>query len=385
MATNCHKHECCQTEPALGDFGGFSIMGGDFPGGAVNGNNESSFIIDCPEGVVCVEGQYPVIVTIPEGTIVFPYATVPTGVPFVIQVPCGDGTYITKTLPANATNQEINTATQLALHEAAQCEAEVIAEPNPAIIAGGGGGGTYSNQPQEILCGDNDLKFNGDFQFGGGIMLNSEKVITIPGGLFFSNVSQAAADTKALETVQEAVDKAIEEETLECGYWNTLQELDCGYEVRTAEAYTFFSDVSQLQADEDALNSLGECFCSPVIEALTWIITTCDSGTAAGGAVSVLKSNGSFSTNIGAVNSSTFPGAFQCTFSGTYTVVGSVNFSIKESGYAAFIGGTSIPTGTYNFSVPYTFNAGSPKSIGIAFAAGTGDSIQLDLIIGPPP
>jgi hypothetical protein len=383
MATTCDKIECCQTQPALGDFGGFSIVGGDFPGGEVQGNLESSFIITCPEGVICAEGQYPLIVDIPAGTIVQPYANIPNGLPIVIQVPCGTET-LTTTLPATATNAEINEATNELLAQAAQCEAEIIGT-SPPYSAGSSSATSFTNDAiNPVTC--DGLKFQTNP--GGAIDWNdTTKIASLASGIF-TGTTQAEADTEA-QTLVSTVVSAYKAGGGLCGYWNTEQQ-KCPPSGPTAAVNTFFSAVSQAQADQDALDSLADCSCDPVMDALTWGLSGSATGSGTGANASVHLDVGlGFS---GGISSSAFPvtgGPLLCSFRifGNISGTGAPNPGLVEvdtSWLAPLIPDIDV-AGAFDITVPVSIPNGSANTVSITVSVANPDGVvDCSINLGPP-
>lgn len=280
MANDCRKKACCQvSDKILGDLSGFSFVGGDFPGGSINGNPESSFLVECPEGFSCEPGTYPIVVTIPKNTNISPYGNAPDGLPITVSVPCGDGTTLSKTFPAGTSQEDLNAAYYELFQQCGQSMADQ--QVNKAAIAT-----LYTSSDIGVDC--NGLSFNGS---PGGLIVwdDANKIALLPGGAFASYNSQAAADALAAQYIMDQVAAAIAA-GVQCGYWNTEQIVICGDSTEIiVPANSYFSSVSQTAADNEAiaygLSQCGTCeSCNDEVAALTWACDTCDPGGSSEGA-----------------------------------------------------------------------------------------------------
>lgn len=214
---DCRTKACCQvSNKILGDLSGFSLVGGDFPGGSINGNEESSFIVECPEGISCEPGTYPKTVIIDKNTNIAPYDPPPDDGPIVLVVPCGDGTEITQTFPAGTSQTDLNAAYYEMFRQCGESMAKQrVNTATPATL--------YSNSETGVSC--NGLAFSAA---PGGMLLwdDANKVATLPGGCFTSYTSQAAADALATAYISTQVAAALSN-GVQCGYWNTEQTVIC--------------------------------------------------------------------------------------------------------------------------------------------------------------
>jgi hypothetical protein len=371
---DCSSVDCCiATTPELGDFSGFSLVGGDYPGGSITGNPESTFIVDCPEGTNCEAGRYPYPVTIPEDTLQCLYCDGDPDEPILLSVPCGD-TVLTDELPAGSTQIEINRAIFDLFRE---CGSLLTGgePPNTAVIDT-----QFCNQEIDPVECDG-LKFSSNP--GGLLVWNSTtRYAKLPAGTHcsfeYENVEEADLAAQSYVTAQVAKFKS---EGGQCGYWNTEQQR-CPPDGPTAAANTFFSAVSQEQADQDAIDSLPNCYCNSTIEALgAWTVTK----TGGGGTVTGSGSAGDLTmsaTNAGGDGDSppiTTPPDFSCVATVTVTAL------TGSAGWELFIGSSSVGSGSTSQIIPVTFSFAGTNDITLRLLAGggAGNSISVDLYIGP--
>jgi hypothetical protein len=339
--SDCTQLECCfGNDLLLGDLAGFSIVGGDYPGGSINGNPESTFIVDCPPGQTCAPGEYPKLVTIPKNTVINPYPPY-TGEPIIIHQPCATSGGTTRYLPAGSTLAQINAAIADALLLCAKAIAE---EPTPGgwtVIQQ-----TYTNDEVDPVECDEDKKFSSD---PGGILDwdDSTKLASFPKDRVVSLVSKADANNLADGYIADQIAKFLAGGG-SCGYWNTAQQ-KCPPDGPIAAANTFFSAVSQAQADQDALDSLAECACDANIDALTW--TPAGSGTASGSGAEITWDCSAAGVALTSSAWDSTPTGVTCQLSGSFTVTGAVSLGLARSGggYESLWGGVYAP-GTHNIS-----------------------------------
>lgn len=374
MSVECKSIECCIAyDKFLGDLSGFSFVGGDYPGGALNGNPESTFVIDCPEGIVCETGTYPKVVTIPENTVQSPYPPDNDGGPIYLRVPCCDGSVVTRVLPGSTSGAEVNATLAVMLSECSQTCAEN--NVNTAAVET-----TYSSSEQDVTCGG--LLFQS--APGGLLVLNADKTATLPAGTHTSTLSQADADAQATAYIASQLQTYYDAGGA-CGYWNTAQQ-KCPPDGPTAAALTFFSAVSQAQADQDALDSLPECACNADIDALTWSKTS-GSGTASGSGADI---SWSCASNGVVLTSSTWdstPAGVTCTFNATYTTTGTTRLQLGRSGGAAgslYDSGLQ-GAGTYDISETIIIPSSVNQLLFLTVTAGGGGTSSIGTArIGPP-
>jgi hypothetical protein len=279
----CHKLQCECRSSTGGIFAGFSLVGGDYPGGSIIGNPESSFIVDCPPGVICAEGQYPVVVRIGEDEIEFPYTLhPPPGFPITLRLPC-NGSEIVRTFPAGTTTEELLLAVALMIAECGQQRANNQ----------GWGGVEFrtavGNDIVTVGCPDDkQIRVVSAWSGFEGVSVSGTN-LQVASGLFSVIVAPFTGEATTLEAGKElanqraeaygqsAFDALLANGNIECGWWNTEQTLECpDGSIVTAAAMTFFSTVSQADADEQAEASLPEeCItvCNEAFNDLSWTLS----------------------------------------------------------------------------------------------------------------
>lgn len=91
-----------------------------------------SFLVQCPPGFVCPPGTFPKVITFPPGTFVFPDPNTNPGFPIQLELTGCQGR-VTRTLPADASQAEINAAIQAIINEVArqQAECDAVSDPPP--------------------------------------------------------------------------------------------------------------------------------------------------------------------------------------------------------------------------------------------------------------
>jgi hypothetical protein len=378
MSIVCKKIECClATDIALGDLSGFSLVGGDFPGGNIAGNPESTFIVECPEGIVCEPGVYPYPVTIPKDTIIYPYGPPPPdGGPVYLRLPCGDSV-ITRTLQGPVSDEQIAATLAEMLAQCGQAAANLTRPVNTAGVAT-----LYSSSEINPIQCEGKLFSAAP---GGLLVLNADKTAKLPAGTHTDYISQETVDAEAEAYVVTQIAK-FKDAGGQCGYWNTEQQ-KCPPDGDVAAANTFFSAVSQAQADQDALDSLPECACNSTVEALTW------GGYGGGGTVTGSGQNLVFNvTNSGgSLTSSAFdsnPAGFNCTLTGSFTVTDPATGTRLQ--LANSVGGTIydsgiIGAGTYNVSQAIFVASSASQTFFMTVTAGGSPSRSIvgTLTIGP--
>lgn len=375
MSTTCEKIACClATDITLGDLSGFSLVGGDFPGGSIAGNAESTFLVECPEGLVCEEGVYPYTVVLPKNTVQYPYGPDGGDGPIYLRVPCGS-TFIVRVVPASTSSEDVLATLAEMITECGQTTADNTRPPNTASVAT-----LYSNaEISPVLC--DGLKFSAS---PGGLLVfdNTAKTARLPAGVLTSYDGQEAADNKATQYVSTRI-AAFKAGGGQCGYWNTAQQ-KCPPDGATAAANTFFSAVSQAQADQDALDSLAECACNATIDALTWSLTGGGVGSGSGANASVSVPAPAFS---GGISSSSYnPGtATNCSL----RVVGSITgpSGIIQVSCSQIPGNQFYETaaGSYDVTIPVTLPALTQTwAINLSRNADPSATVQCSITIGPP-
>lgn len=91
-----------------------------------------SFLVQCPAGRTCPPGTWPKLITFPPGTFVFPDPNSDPGFPIQLALVGCQGR-VSRTLPANSTQAEIDAAIQEIINEVArqQAECDAISDPPP--------------------------------------------------------------------------------------------------------------------------------------------------------------------------------------------------------------------------------------------------------------
>jgi hypothetical protein len=363
------------TDPALGDFSGFSFVGGDFPGGSIFGNPESTFIVECPEGLVCDDGVYPYPVTIPEDTVQCPYCDSLEGEPIYLQVPCNGGV-IEKTLPPGTSDIEINRTIFDMMRECGQTLANQTRPVGTAGIAT-----LYSNakiDPVECDAEDPLKLFSGP---PGGLFVfdNTAKTAYLPSGALTSYEGQEVADAKATEYVTTQLAKFIEDGG-QCGYWNTEQTVECLDETeKTVPAKTYFSATSQAAADQLALDDAeAQCpaSCDVWFDDLVWVGSGVGTTTGAGPYVSVEQTSGApYSASASKVN----PGpVLNCTVRVSGTLVGAVgSVRIAIGGSLFDVAVAPAETGPYDKTFSKSWPVGAPVQTSVQLLASSGTTATV--------
>jgi hypothetical protein len=163
---------------------------------------------------------------------------------------------VTQAIPSGSTSSQIQAiAAQLMQAIAAQsavCNAPAnphnpVPSPLPPVV--------FWNQIAFVSC-PNGLLMNlvGTLP---PVVIFGIQGLSIVAGVFSSTVSQADADAKADAFLQSFIGGAVV-----CGWWNTEQSYTCDdSSVQTIPADTYFSTVSQADADAQALAAaMAECF-----------------------------------------------------------------------------------------------------------------------------
>lgn len=388
MAT-CIDILCCQVDPALGDFSGFSIVGGDFPGGTVQGNPESSFVIDCPPGIVCEEGTYPVTVIIDKDRVTFPYGPpVNNGLPLVIRVPCGLSEVV-RYFPAGTSQATIITqitdAIQICAGGLATDEAISAYGPQtPQIPA-------YANAALNVPCATGK-KINLLSAWSGypGFTYNSaSKTIDIAAGIFTSDVSVAAANTQATNYATNTVIPGLTAAgNIQCGYWNTEQSVVCEFtgETKTTPADTHFSTVSQDAADAAALAAAqDECpvACDPVLEGLSWAASVVGgSGSGSGdGPYATGTHTGTGSTTV--VSDTFSTPAINCTLQWSYTITGGSTIIQLKAPVGGTLWSSGLVTGSNSGTSAITIPLSGSQNLQWVINGSAGVTAQATALVAP--
>ena len=181
----------------------------------------------------------------PPGTIVINLPPNPTVVSYQ---GCLSG--INEAIPTGSTPAQILAIVADVMNQVAQ-QASICNAP-PVFTASIAG--TWTNGPAFVPC-------------DGGLLLNligslprevtfSISGLSLPGGFFSSGISQADADAQADDYLSFFFGVSVE-----CGYWNAQQIVTCcDMTVQTIAADTYFSLVSQADADAQAV-AAGQALC----------------------------------------------------------------------------------------------------------------------------
>jgi hypothetical protein len=199
----CPAITCCPTD----DFS-YSITSGP-----VYFNNEASFIVDCPEGLTCNPGLYPMTILIEEGTITWQPPTQTPGDPQVLTLQCCLGE-LTRTLPAGASEGDYLEAIQSLIAEAvaaqAQCDADAAAPP------AGTRGRWWNDEIEQTVCTEEQgtLVVTGSIPFG---IIQSTHSLKVQAHIFSSTVSKADANAQAATYLAAFVTQGLSNGSLTCG------------------------------------------------------------------------------------------------------------------------------------------------------------------------
>jgi hypothetical protein len=283
MDTTCptciEQPDCCSTSAN-------GVNDDPFVYSLVNGivlrNQQASFIFECPPGFNCFPGEYPKTITIPPGTIEFVYH--PNNDGFPIRFPCGSGEIVV-TIPAGSTQAQALAIVEQAMAQCVQQRAFHIVTRDRII--------TFDNETQSISCSGGKV-----FYLALGTMPTQlfifEGRLSVKPFIFSSQASQADANQKALDFLNSYAASGLSSGKFQCGYWNVKQTFICpDLTIKTIDAFTYFSTVSQAEADANAL-AAAEALCAGSIDfnALSWSLVNQQSPSPPGSGTSLWSALG---------------------------------------------------------------------------------------------
>jgi hypothetical protein len=187
IAANCRTRTCAVTFPP--DVEIYSLQDA-----LIFNETTISFIVTCPPGYTCPPGMFPKVVTFPPGTFVLPDPYVNPGFPIVLQLQ-GCQSNVTLTLPANATQAEINAAGQAIIAEVARQQAECDSivnppTPNPSPF--------FTNEVRysSVTCDECEtINYTGNLPWYISLDRANSRLVLAVG--FIAAPTQAAANTQA--------------------------------------------------------------------------------------------------------------------------------------------------------------------------------------------
>ena len=131
----------------------------------------------------------------------------------------------------------------------------------------------FMNQAQSIGCG-NAPGLKVVKRLPSGVSNNYTSLIA-PAGIFSSNVSQAAANASASSFLSGLIYSGY----AQCGWWNKSQTVTCpDGEQETTDAFTYFSQISQDDANAQAAAAACPTTCAINLKTLVWTFTDSSSG-----------------------------------------------------------------------------------------------------------
>lgn len=257
-----------------------------------------SFIVNCPVGYNCGP-NFPRTITYPPGTwtIAIP-PNPPAG--YVIRLQ-GCLSLVTATIPTGATAAQIqaiaNSVMRAVAQQQSQCDALTSAPPPQPIPA-------FFNQQVvfvKVCPEDRGLVVTGSIP--SWITLDEENFRLIGAAGFFGGTTQAAANAAAQGAINFIGASVLSCET---GFWNVEQTVTCPVGETggpfTVPAHTYFSDIDQATADQEALDAAQaqadancfDCMGNPSdLSLLTWgQVITSDSAFGNGSRSSAISASG---------------------------------------------------------------------------------------------
>lgn len=376
----CKQVQCTCSSPLGGILGGFSLVGGDYPGGDILRNEQSSYIVNCPPGITCEEGQYPIVITI--GDLENPYDPWQDGFPIVLRVPCGD-TEIVRTYPAGTSTEVLQAALVEMLEECGQTTAdndgwsEPFIPNTPYVVE-------YGNTQQAWTCPTGQRIKQYSTPVYQGVTIVGD-VVYIAAGMFSSG-TQAGANAAALAQLETFAEAMINTGVIACGYYNAEVTVECQYgDPVTVPADMFFSTVSQQDADDQA-QAFGESECSTacndIVAAITWAAAPASmSGVVTdGGWVQIASASGTGTLTTNPFNTA---GGFSCNMVLSYTVTGgATQVRVYPSIGADWI--NRIASTSYSGTSAVNFAISFSLLVNILIVANPGTVTAFDMKIVPP-
>jgi hypothetical protein len=238
----CKPIRCCEED----------LLAYEITSGTVYFNTQQSVDFVCPPGFSCVSGIY----TTPAGRfrlVVNPNPTEPT----LLRLQCCESE-IVRTVTPQMSADEIGVIAQNMVDSCARQSARC--QGNQTVVV------SFRNTRQCVtVCPPGKLLgYTGSPPpVGNGYSISGGQ-LCIAAGLYSSSVSVAQANIPALAAVTARANALVSGGTLQCGYWNTEQVFICeDLTTITVPAFTFFSTVSQADADALAMAN-AEAQCGPL-------------------------------------------------------------------------------------------------------------------------
>lgn len=218
-------------------------------------NAQYIFLVQCPTGYFCPAGLFPKYVTIKKNRKSIPFP--PPGATSISVQGCQS--LIVIPIPSGSDTAAINALQQAALLQwaAQQAICDSITE--------------NKLQPKTSFV-FNDLVST---TCSGGLLFRISYPYTLPppvfaqGGKLWMKAGTTSASTKeeanaqAIAFLQGEIAAKISDGVIECGYWNALVEYNCGLSIQIIPAFTFFSTISQADANAKALVA-AQLQCNPM-------------------------------------------------------------------------------------------------------------------------
>jgi hypothetical protein len=263
----CKAARCCNED----------ILSYDLTGGSVYFNEQTSINFECPPGFSCIPGTY----TVPAGRIRLVVNT--NGQPNTLRLQCCQSELV-RDVPADATPEQIGEIAQQMVNacavQQANCDAyryvsrvftnEAVSS-NPCASTGRllGWIGTMPGLPPVVTWSEGELH--------------------VAEGVFSSTVSRSDATRKAQTFLDNFGISLVFGNAWECGYWNTEQTCPDSDPPVVIPAFTYFSNISQEQANQNALDAgcPQDCFADLANPVVTGIFGT-----------SVIRGTGAYSDKM---------------------------------------------------------------------------------------
>jgi hypothetical protein len=251
----CKAVRCCNED----------ILSYDITGGSVYFNEQTSINFECPPGFTCVPGVY----TVPAGRIRMVVNT--NGQPSTLRLQCCQSELV-RDVPVDATPEQIGAIVQDMVNACAVQQANCEAYRYVYRI--------FTNEAVSSNSCENTGRLMGWSTESQPplppVITWSEGQLHMAAGLFSSSVSRSDATQKAQTFLDNYAIGLVFGNVWECGYWNTEQSCPDSDPPVVIPAFTYFSNISQEQANQNALDAgcPQDCFSDIANPALSGIFGT---------------------------------------------------------------------------------------------------------------
>jgi hypothetical protein len=248
---NCQYEDCCGDNPFT-----FSLVAGQ-----VYANDQIAIDFQCPPGFRCIPGVY----LIPKGQFTL---VVPSNEASTLRMQCCQSELVQQ-IQAGATAEQIGVIAQNMVNACALQQANCNAQSFVNYR------NTYRNaEVCDNGCGNQGIPGLVVGWIGAPPNLPpaiyfKEGSLCLREAVFVGQVSQSAVDASATTFLQNYVTSLLFQGVLDCGWWNEEQTCPDSEPPVVIPAFTYFSTVSQEQANQDALDA--ECPSSCCVEPLNSI------------------------------------------------------------------------------------------------------------------